>query len=357
MPCLCEHFADSIKAALNDCHTGSAEERWNNIHVAIYNSTIGKRQRQNQDWFEEGIAELEPVIAAKRALLLEYKRDPSEKSLTTLRKSRNDALWIARCCTNDYWLNLCQSIQLFTVCGDIHAMYDCMKKAFGPSATKITPLKSTTSDIITDQSKQMERWAENYQELYSRENNVTDSAVRSTHALPILGELDIPSSVEELSYAINSPACSKDPGKDGIPPEVIKADKQTSLLHHLHELLLQCRKEGTVPQDMCNANIITLYKNKGDCNNYNNYCGFSLLSIVGKAFAHVVLNRLQVFAEHIYPKVQCGFRAGTLTIDMIFSLHQLQEKCHEQRQPLYISFIDLAKAFDVVSRKGLFTLL
>ena len=42
---------------------------------------------------------------------------------------------------------------------------------------------------------------------------------------------------------------------------------------------------------------------------------------------------------------------------MIFSLRQLQEKCREQRQPLFIAFIDLTKAFDLVSRSGLFTLL
>ena len=90
------------------------------------------------------------MIKPKRAALVEYKRDPSEKSLTALRKARNDAQQIAQCCANDYWLNLCQSIQLSTVCGNICAIYDGMKKAFGPSATKITPLKSTTSDIITD---------------------------------------------------------------------------------------------------------------------------------------------------------------------------------------------------------------
>ena len=28
MPDSCEHFSDSIKAVLNDCHTGNAEERW-----------------------------------------------------------------------------------------------------------------------------------------------------------------------------------------------------------------------------------------------------------------------------------------------------------------------------------------
>ena len=126
-------------------------------------------------------------------------------------------------------------------------MYDGMKKAFGLSATKIAPLKSTTSNIITDQGKQMERWAEHCQELYSREITVTDWAVESNCTLPILEELDVHPSVEELSKAINSLACSKVPGKDGIPPEVNKAGKQTALLHHLYEVLLQCWEEGTVP--------------------------------------------------------------------------------------------------------------
>ena len=42
---------------------------------------------------------------------------------------------------------------------------------------------------------------------------------------------------------------------------------------------------------------------------------------------------------------------------MIFSIRQLQEKCREQQQPLYLAFVDLTKAFDLVSRTGLFRLL
>ena len=42
---------------------------------------------------------------------------------------------------------------------------------------------------------------------------------------------------------------------------------------------------------------------------------------------------------------------------MVFSIKQLQEKCREQRQPLYLAFIELTKAFDLVSRNGLFSLL
>jgi hypothetical protein len=108
---------------------------------------------------------------------------------------------------------------------------------------------------------------------------------------------------------------------------------------------------------MRDAKIITLYKNKGDKSDCNNYRGISLLSIIGKVFAKVILTRLHKLAERVYPESQCGFRAGRSTVDMIFSLRQLQEKSREQNRPLFIAFIDLTKAFDLVSRDGLFKIL
>ena len=80
--------------------------------------------------------------------------------------------------------------------------------------------------------------------------------------------------------------------------------------------------------------------------------GISLLSIVGKVFARVVLARLQTLASTVYPEAQCGFRSERSTLDMIFATRQIQEKCVEQQMPLYIAFIDLTKAFDLVSRTG-----
>ena len=206
-------------------------------------------------------------------------------------------------------------------------MYEGIKKAFGPCANKIAPLKTTSGEIITNCSKQMERWAEHYQELYSRETIVTETAVENASPLPVMEELDDSPTTEELGKAMDSIASGKAPGNDDIPPEVIKAGKQTTLLEHLHELLLQCWEEGGVPQDMRDANVITLYKNKGDRSDCNNY------------------------------RDTVRFRADRSTIDMIFSLRQLQEKYCKQRRLLYIAFIDLTKAFDLVRRAGLFTLL
>ena len=128
------------------------------------------------------------------------------------------------------------------------------------------------------------------------------------------------------------------------------------LLTKLHELLCQCWEEGTLPQDMRDAIIKILYKNKGDRGDCNNYSGISLLNIV-KTCMRVILNRLQKPAERGYSEAQCGLGRASSTIDMLFSLHQLQEKCREQQVPLYIAFIDLTQPVDLVSRSGLFQLL
>ena len=123
---------------------------------------------------------------------------------------------------------------------------------------------------------------------------------------------------KELSKATDSLACGKAPGKDGIPHEVIKVGKPTALLQHLHECICQCWIEGKVPQDMHNASIVTLYKNKWDHSDCCNYRGISLLSIVGKVYAQVVPNRLQLLTTHGYPESQCGFRSGKSITDISF---------------------------------------
>ena len=113
-----------------------------------------------------------------------------------------------------------------------------------------------------------------------------------------------------------------------------------------------------LPQDLRDAVIITLYKNKGEKSDCSNYRGITLLSIAGKILARVLLNRLvpSIAADNI-PESQCGFRANRSTTDMVFVLRQLQEKCQEQNKGLFITFVDLTKAFDTVSRKGLWTIL
>ena len=176
----------------------------------------------------------------------------------------------------------------------------------------------------------MARWVGQYLDLYSTENSVSRKALDTIEDLPVLEELDTNPTIEELNKAIDALSSGKAPGEDGIPPEIIRCGKP-ALLKPLHEVLCTCWNECKVPQDMSDAKIITLYKNKGDRSDCNNYRGISLPSVVGYVIARVVRTRLQVFAKRIYPESQCGFRAERLTVDMVFAVRQLQEKCREQQ--------------------------
>ena len=100
--------------------------------------------------------------------------------------------------------------------------------------------------------------------------------------------VDSEPTLEDINQALDQLSSGKAPGNDGIPVEVIKCAKG-ALLKELHKKLCQCWREGEVPQDMRDANIVTHYKNKGDRGDCNNYRGISLLNIVGKLFAKVVL--------------------------------------------------------------------
>jgi hypothetical protein len=80
---------------------------------AIYQAASdnsGKSVRKNDNWFDAGIEEMEPDLAAKGAALLNNKRNPCEKTLTAFRETRNNAKMAANRCVSDTWLKLSSDI-------------------------------------------------------------------------------------------------------------------------------------------------------------------------------------------------------------------------------------------------------
>jgi len=120
---------------------------------------------------------------------------------------------------------------------------------------------------------------------------------------------------------------NKAAGPDGLPSEVFKHDGY-HLLHRLHRFITSAN--GCVPQQWKDANIVTVYKRKGDKALCGNSRGISLLSVAGNVLARVMLWRqVTHVVDIVMPELQSGFRRGRGTIDMIFVARLLQEKCHE----------------------------
>ena len=108
-----------------------------------------------------------------------------------------------------------------------------------------------------------------------------------------------------------------------------------------------------LPQDFKDASIIQ--GNRQACDNHH---GISLLSISDKILARDLLNRLNSHLEHrLLPESQCGLRKEHGTVYMVFVARQLQEKSQEQNIGLYSTYVDLTKAFDMVSRDGIWRIM
>ena len=56
--------------------------------------------------------------------------------------------------------------------------------------------------------------------------------------------------------------------------------------------------------------MVPLYKGKGDMYECSNFRGISLLSVVGKVYGRVLINRIRDKTENVIAEVQGGFRRG-----------------------------------------------
>ena len=259
---------------------------------------------------------------------------------------------------NEWWLRKAQEIQQHADNNNTYAFYDAVKSLHGPQRQNIVPVRlADGSVLLKDKQQILERWAEHFNSLLNKSNPSDPSVLNALPELPPVPSLDEPPTFIEVLSAVRSLKNNKSAGPDGLPAEILKKGGYL-LTRQLHHLICNIWRNETLPQEWKDSHIVTIYKRKGDKSSCGNSRGISLLSVAGKVLAKVMLFRLTThITEDILPETQCGFRKNRSTLDMIFAARQVQEKCREQNKALYITFIDLTKAFDTVDREILWIVL
>ena len=323
----------------------SATEKWQILRDTMHRTSLdafGRKTSKTHDWFDTKSTEMRPVIEARRTALIVYKQSPSESNPQILRAARSKVQQTARRCANEYWTQLSQDIQTAAITVNTRGMYDGIKKALGPTQSKTAPLKSSSGEIITDKGQQMERWVEHYSDLYSRENTVSPAALDAIECLPTMDELDSEPLVEELSKYIDSLASGKAPGNDGIPPDLIKHYK-TTLLLPLHESPLPVLARRSCTTGHGGLQDHYPIQEQGHCRQSICSGHTDAPPKAGGAYLPGVTMWLPCWTVNNRPDLL----PSTVT-------REVQRTAY---MPLYIAFIDLTKAFDLISRDGLFNFL
>lgn len=128
---------------------------------------------------------------------------------------------------------------------------------------------------------------------------------------------------------------------DHITSDMLK--KAPQLLPDLTHLYNQMLYNTAVPEQFADSLTVLLHK-KGDLTNISNYRPISLLSAMYKLLMRTILLRIERSLDHAIDKKQAGFRKGLSTTHQILSVCQLIERCNEYQMPLFLCFVDYAKA-------------
>ena len=359
-----QSFADTLETRLESLvlENQDVEAAWSTLRDTVYSTAmecLGPVTRKHNDWFDENCKEIMQMLEDKHRAFKAHLDDPNSPSKKDALRNIRSTIQRQLRKMQDSWLsNKATEIQNYADRNDMKNFYKSIKEVYGPTTSGPTPLLSADgTSLINDKGKILKRWTDHFDKVLNRPSTVNDEAIDRLPQVPTNETLDAVPTLEEIQKATHQLSNGKAPGQDSIPAEVYKAGgvTLTEKLLKLFQIIWQLER---VPQDLKDALIIHLYKGKGDRQVCDNHRGISLLSIAGKILARILLNRLTAHLERgLLPESQCGFRKERGTIDMVFAARQLQEKCQEQNVDLYSTYVDLTKAFDTVSRNGLWRIM
>ena len=209
-------------------------------------------------------------------------------------------------------------IQSYANINNTMNFYEALSGFGGPSHSSLHPVRSTDGVLIKNKELILERWADYQQNLQNKAHTTDPGFLDDLPTLPIISKLDDLSSFDEVEKTILSLKDNKTAGPVNIPTEVIKYGG-CALHRSLYNFILDCWSAKCLPQELRNANIILVYKQRVDRAECGNSRGISHLSVAGKVLAKIILTRLlEHVVDLVLPESQCGFRHGRITIDMIF---------------------------------------
>src|SRR5215469_15679870 len=79
---------------------------------------------------------------------------------------------------------------------------------------------------------------------------------------------------------------------------------------------------GGVPKDWQEACVVLVYKGRGSKSECWSYRGISMMSVVGKLYGRVVIDRVKNLTEGLVGEEQGGFRKGRGCVDQVFAVRE-----------------------------------
>ncbi|KAI4828188.1 hypothetical protein KUCAC02_022300 [Chaenocephalus aceratus] len=244
------------------------DQKWNSISSALYEAaaqTIGYKSKNHQDWFDENSETIHDLLKdmhrAHRATLKSPSSSSTRQQWQIICREVQRA---TRAMPNEWWTKKAHETQSFADKNDMHNFYNVVKKIYGPISRFITPLKTADGlTVLKDQHSILLRRAEHFGTLLNQDSDADPTVFDDRPTLPPMHNIDQPPTFLEVLSAIRSLKNNKSPGNDNIPAELLKQGDYLCT-RALHKYITKVWADENVPQQWKYANVVAIYKNKGD---------------------------------------------------------------------------------------------
>lgn len=153
--------------------------------------------------------------------------------------------------------------------------------------------------------------------------------------------------IKDVATVVGNMKRGKSPGHDSLSIEHLQ-HAGVHLPRVLAMILNFCVGHTYLPENLMKTVVVPIVKNRaGDASDANNYRPISLATITAKVLDSVLDKQLN---EHLaLHDAQFGFRSGLSTETAVLCLKHTVRYYTDRKTPVYACFLDLSKAFDLVS--------
>jgi len=166
-------------------------------------------------------------------------------------------------------------------------------------------------------------------------------------------DLTYPTDIEEVKKKLKETANGKAPGPDNITYEIWRnlPEEFAEALKITYNIALE---KKIIPKRWNDSYLKPIFKNKGSPSDLLYYRPISLLQTEYKIFTSIITDRLSEYMEenHLFSKIQCGFRKNKGCLDAVFTLVSSIEVATRQKLEMHIVTLDAKNAFDTVPREA-----
>ena len=341
----------------------SCEKEWELFKNAVYectekacgSKTVGRKKRKikRSEWWNDEIDKLVKEKKEKYNAWLQVRTNEKREVYKSICKEVKKKVKDSKNQANEEWgkrvtEKFRENKKLF---------YKVVKEERKTKEQVVWKIKNKNGKILEERNEVKDRYKEYFNDLLNvKSDRPTEISTLGMDASKV-GKCELNEiSEEEVVSAIKSMKCGKSPGVDEITPEMLKAGGNEILIW-FKRLANVCMNEGEVPKDWQRSIIVPLYKGKGDKTECGSYRGISLLSVPGKLYSRILIDRARSVTENVLEEEQSGFRKGRGCVDQVYALRSILEKMNEKQKVAFMAFLDLEKAYDRVQRESLWEVL